>query len=260
MILQASVLPASLSFSAGLLSRLFEGARVLVAGSTLVLVFVRLVVSPRCYYARELRRVFSPPPLAGSKRRKSEYIMEEGRKRREEEECRIDFSFSPGKFAASTRRSIDGAHAVFPLISGRRRERRVEFESRVFHLPLSPSRVRAPAREGILFCEYFILASAATLYLLYSSVYLTSQLPFACSHHHHHQPPPHLTSLRLRPPSPLARSHLLDLIEFFPEEEMFPPNESVEILHSDKHDPIFRLIKESLSFSLFLALSPRTFS
>lgn len=28
---------------------------------------------------------------------------------------------------------------------------------------------------------------------------------------------------------------------------MFPPNESVEILHSDKHDPIFRLIKESLS-------------
>lgn len=42
-------------------------------------------------------------------------------------------------------------------------------------------------------------------------------------------------------------SHLLDLIEFFPEEEMFPPNESVEILHSDKHDPIFRLIKESLS-------------
>lgn len=48
-------------------------------------------------------------------------------------------------------------------------------------------------------------------------------------------------------PSPLASSHLLDLIEFFPEEEMFPPNESVEILHSDKHDPIFRLIKESLS-------------
>lgn len=39
--------------------------------------------------------------------------------------------------------------------------------------------------------------------------------------------------------------HLLDLIEFFPREEMFPPNESVEILHSDKRDPIFRLIKES---------------
>lgn len=46
---------------------------------------------------------------------------------------------------------------------------------------------------------------------------------------------------------PHGGSHLLDLIEFFPEEEMFPPNESVEILHSDKHDPIFRLIKESLS-------------
>lgn len=50
------------------------------------------------------------------------------------------------------------------------------------------------------------------------------------------------------PPFPsLTTSHLLDLIEFFPEEEMFPPNESVEILHSDKHDPIFRLIKESIS-------------
>ena len=48
-------------------------------------------------------------------------------------------------------------------------------------------------------------------------------------------------------PSSTFLPHLLDLIEFFPEEEMFPPNESVEILHSDKHDPIFRLIKESFS-------------
>jgi len=55
-------------------------------------------------------------------------------------------------------------------------------------------------------------------------------------------------------PVPFATtSHLLDLIEFFPEEEMFPPNESVEILHSDKHDPIFRLIKESFSLSFLRA-------
>lgn len=46
-------------------------------------------------------------------------------------------------------------------------------------------------------------------------------------------------------PSLTFLPHLLDLIEFFPREEMFPPNESVEILHSDKRDPIFRLIKES---------------
>lgn len=51
-------------------------------------------------------------------------------------------------------------------------------------------------------------------------------------------------SLR-HPPSLTFLPHLLDLIEFFPREEMFPPNESVEILHSDKRDPIFRLIKES---------------
>lgn len=63
--------------------------------------------------------------------------------------------------------------------------------------------------------------------------------------------PRHL--LHLHPLPPLSTSHLLDLIEFFPEEEMFPPNESVEILHSDKHDPIFRLIKERAS--LFLAFS-----
>lgn len=79
----------------------------------------------------------------------------------------------------------------------------------------------------------------ATLYLFSLSIFSTAVCVFASP------PPP--TSL----PVPFATtSHLLDLIEFFPEEEMFPPNESVEILHSDKHDPIFRLIKESLSLSL----------
>lgn len=78
----------------------------------------------------------------------------------------------------------------------------------------------------------------ATLYLFSLSIFSTAVCVFASP------PPP--TSL----PVPFATtSHLLDLIEFFPEEEMFPPNESVEILHSDKHDPIFRLIKESLSLS-----------
>lgn len=82
----------------------------------------------------------------------------------------------------------------------------------------------------------------ATLYLFSLSIFSTAVCVFASP------PPP--TSL----PVPFATtSHLLDLIEFFPEEEMFPPNESVEILHSDKHDPIFRLIKESLSLSFLLA-------
>lgn len=87
----------------------------------------------------------------------------------------------------------------------------------------------------------------ATLYLFSLSIFSTAVCVFASP------PPP--TSL----PVPFATtSHLLDLIEFFPEEEMFPPNESVEILHSDKHDPIFRLIKESLS--LFPPCLRRTFS
>lgn len=80
---------------------------------------------------------------------------------------RIDFC-SRGKFAASTRRSRSkNAHLVFSLISG---------------ASILGSEY-ARAGEEILFCEYFILASDNSLYLLYFSVYLTSQLPFACSHH-----------------------------------------------------------------------------
>lgn len=89
----------------------------------------------------------------------------------------------------------------------------------------------------------------AILYLpLCLSYFPTAVCVFAPRHH-----------LHLYPLPPLATSHLLDLIEFFPEEEMFPPNESVEILHSDKHDPIFRLIKERAS-SLFLAFSSHLFA
>lgn len=98
------------------------------------------------------------------------------------------------------------------------------------------------SRENlILWIFYFGIQQLCT----YFPVYLTSQPPFACLH------PRHL--LHLYPFPSLTTSHLLDLIEFFPEEEMFPPNESVEILHSDKHDPIFRLIKESFSLSFLLA-------
>lgn len=104
------------------------------------------------------------------------------------------------------------------------------------------------SRENlILWIFYFGIQQLCT----YFPVYLTSQPPFACLH------PRHL--LHLYPFPSLTTSHLLDLIEFFPEEEMFPPNESVEILHSDKHDPIFRLIKESFSLSLSSLLSSHLF-
>lgn len=104
--------------------------------------------------------------------------------------------------------------------------------------------------ERILFCEYFILASSTTLYLFPCLSYFPTAVCVFAS-------PRHL--LHLYPFPSLTTSHLLDLIEFFPEEEMFPPNESVEILHSDKHDPIFRLIKESLSLSLSSLLSSHLF-
>lgn len=105
------------------------------------------------------------------------------------------------------------------------------------------------SRENlILWIFYFGIQQLCT----YFPVYLTSQPPFACLH------PRHL--LHLYPFPSLTTSHLLDLIEFFPEEEMFPPNESVEILHSDKHDPIFRLIKESFSLPHVPPCLRRTFS
>lgn len=92
------------------------------------------------------------------------------------------------------------------------------------------------SRES-LFYEYFILASSDSVPISLSILLLNRRLR-VCT-------PPYL--LHPCPFPSLTTSHLLDLIEFFPEEEMFPPNESVEILHSDKHDPIFRLIKESIS-------------
>lgn len=112
------------------------------------------------------------------------------------------------------------------------------------------SGIQMPIFGYILRESYFVnilFWHPATLYLFSLSIFSTAVCVFASP------PPP--TSL----PVPFATtSHLLDLIEFFPEEEMFPPNESVEILHSDKHDPIFRLIKESLS--LFPPCLRRTFS
>lgn len=96
----------------------------------------------------------------------------------------------------------------------------------------------------------------AHLYIFLYPISLSILLPNHCSRV---CTPTTTISYRISTRSPLARayhlSHLLDLIEFFPEEEMFPPNESVEILHSDKDDPIFRLIKESLSLSLSLFLA-----
>lgn len=112
-----------------------------------------------------------------------------------------------------------------------------------------------------MFYEYFILASNDFVPISLS-ILLPNRRLRVCT-------PPHL--LHPCPFPSLTTSHLLDLIEFFPEEEMFPPNESVEILHSDKHDPIFRLIKESISLPClrrklsvlvgrsFLSLSPPLF-